>query len=168
MGEIKYYYGFDILSVNVYNLIVKRKNNSLFDLTKNDYLINDEKIIIKFEEKNKIKLILGHFDFINHQYISELFFYLEKNKNHYEYLKNNHYNKFKKEKIIENKYLIVGNLQKYYKIGKIIELNNQNNEILKGNEIKINNEIAPPDKAHPTLNMQSKNNIKFLQIFYLL
>ena len=58
MGEIKYYYGFDILSVNVYNLIVKRKNISLVDLTKNDYLINDEKIIIKFEEKNKIKLIL--------------------------------------------------------------------------------------------------------------
>ena len=75
-------------------------------------------------------------------------------------MKNNHYNKFKKEKIIENKYLIVGNLQKYYKIGKIIELNNQNNEILKDNE------ITSPDKTQPILNIQSKNNIKFLLRLY--
>ena len=51
--EIKYYYGFDILNTKVYDLIVKRKNNSSFDLTKKDFLINDEKIIIKFKGKDK-------------------------------------------------------------------------------------------------------------------
>ena len=167
MREIKIYYGFDILSVNVYNLIVKRKNNSLFDLIKKDYLINDEKIIIKFKEKYRIKLLVGHFDFVNHQYISEvlLYYYNKNNLNNYKGLKNTHYNKLKEEKII-NKYLIVGNLQKYYKIGKIIELNNQNNDILKGNEIKMNNEITSTDKAQPTLNIQSKNNIEFLLRLY--
>ena len=166
MGEIKYYYGFDILSVNFYNLIVKRKNISLFDLNKKDYLINDEKIIIKFEEKLKTNLLVGYFDFINHQYISELFlyYYLDKNINHFEYLKSNHYNKFKKEKIIDKKYLIKGSSKIY--IGKIIELNNQNNEILEYSKNKIDNKITSQDKLQTILNSQSKNNIEFLLRLY--
>jgi hypothetical protein len=48
--------------IKVNNLIVKRKNNSSFDLIKKDYLINDEKIIFKYEEKYRIKLLIGYFD----------------------------------------------------------------------------------------------------------
>ena len=164
LGEIKYYYGFDILSVNVYNLIVERKNSS-FNLIKKDYLINDGKIIIKFEEEYKIKLIVGHFDFINHYYFSEnlLYYNLDKKYNDFEYLKTCHYNKFIKENIYNQKYLI----KNHQIIGKIIELNNQNNGILEGDENKIDDdEINSHDLPQNILNLQSKNNIEFLLRLY--
>jgi len=168
MGAIIYYYGFDILSVDVYNLIVERKNSS-FDLIKKDCLINDGKIIIKFEEEYKIKLLVGHFDFIKYQYFSEnlLYYHLDKKLNDFEYLKICHYNKFIKENIYKNKYLIIITSQKYLKIGKIIELNNQNNEILEVNENKIDDdEISSQDLTQNIINLQSKNNIEFLLRLY--
>jgi len=87
--EMKYYSGFDILSVKVYDLIEK-KSNSSFGLIKNDYLINDEKIIFLYEGILKPYFLVGYFDFKNHEYISEFilcYYYKNQSLNQYEYLK---------------------------------------------------------------------------------
>ena len=169
MGEIKYYYEFDIISVRVYDLIVEAKNKSLFDLPKKPYLINDDKLIINLEGKEKLKFLFGHYDFTSHQYFSDfiLYDYIDKKSNKYEYLKNFHFNKLKiKEISNKTKYLIDDNHENIYFIGKIIEFNNLNNEILKDNESQIDKGIALSDTPIQILNSQSKNYIEFLLRFH--
>jgi len=169
MGEITYYNKFDILSVKVYDLIFEAKNKSLFDLPKKPYLINDEKLIINLEGKEIFKLFFGHYDFTSHQYFFDfiLYNYIDQKSNKYELLKNFHFNKLKiKEISNKTKYLIDDNHENTIFIGKIIEFNNLNNEILKDNENQIDKAIASSDIPIQILNSQSKNNIEFLLRFH--
>jgi len=162
--DMKYYYGFDILSDKVYNLIENKSNSYI----KKDYLINDEKIIFKFKGKIKPYFLVGHFDFKNHEYISEFIlchFYGNQSLDQYEYLKYNHYNELKKEKINNEIYLIKGNSTIRYRFGKIIEINSKNNELLKDRN-RIEDEREPQDNILTTLNSESKNNIQFLLKLY--
>ena len=114
-------------------------------------------------------MIFGYYDFTNHQYISEfiLYYYIDQKLNQYEYLKNFHYNDLNiKEFSNKTKYLIDDSHESIYFIGKIMEFNNINNEILKDNEKQIDKGIASTDTSIHILNSQSKNNIEFLLRFH--
>ena len=139
-GIIKIPSKFEILNIEVYEKIYKRKNYE-FNLIKKKYLIINGKIIIKFDKL--LKILIGTYDFTNNIFIPEILFdyTLRKLKNkideHFLYLKLNRLKEFMKNKISKNKKHLIANTSDENKpcniVGNIFYLNNNENENKKKN-----------------------------------
>ena len=118
---------FDILSPKIYDIIKDRKETS-FDLIKKDYIINEKKIIIKYEDKNSNnQLFIGTIDCLNNKFILELLLKyqnLTDMQKHFELLKNKKYNFFEKNEI--NKITLNPFKITITKITKIKDINKRN------------------------------------------
>ena len=148
---------FEILCTGAYDKIQKRKNIS-YSQYKKPFLINDKKIIIKFDKQKE--LLIGSF---NNEFIPEFLFYYEDIKEmneHFKFLKNNKFHLFKNNKFSDNgKELIKKKGFPIKKVGKIFEY--KNNVDLKPKPTNDNN-----NSFHSSLNKEKKKGIEFLLRLY--
>jgi len=180
--NIKYPDSFEIINKNIYEKIKIRKDNTIFDFGKKEYLINEGKIFLKIDYK-KFKLyeiIVGRIDKNNNSFISNyLYKYSERNEMiaHYKYLTTKTFTMFKDNNIsLKNKNkLLEINKNTYYRreIGYIYELNkinkkkNDNNYRQQMSSIENNNQkINDQPEKEIILNQKIISNIKFLTGLY--
>ena len=165
-------------------MIKLRKDNTSFIFKKNEYLINEGKIILKLDYPDKIiyEIIVGTIDKTDNIFISNyLYKYNKRNgmNTHYDYLTTRTFKMFKLNNISQTNQKVLledinNNNNEEKEIGRIYVLNEikeeqkDNNPPPKLLSNENNNQIVnnEPEKELK-LNQQIINNIKFLTGFYL-
>jgi len=132
--NLQYPFSFEIINKNIYEMIKKRKDNKVFNFGKKEYLIDEDKIILKLDYPNKniYEIIVGAIDKINNTFISNyLYKFKEISKmiTHYDYLTRRTFTMFKLYNISQTNQKV------------LLEDINNNNEEKKTRRIYILNEI---------------------------
>ena len=177
--KIKYPDSFEIINKNIYEKIKIRKDNSIFDFGKKEYLINEGKIFLKLDYPNLIyEIIIGTIDKNSKTFISNyLYKYSERNElnAHYKYLTTKTFTVFKDNNISKkNKNKLIEINKNRKEIGCIYELNKINKKKIDNNSgqqmpsIENNNtKINEQPEKESILNQQIISNIKFITGLYL-
>ena len=95
---------FEIINPEIYNLIQKRQKINL-DLMKKSFIINSNKIIIKYVSDSLLELLIGNIDFSNNKFLLEKMLEYKEKKYiniHFSYLKQNNLGEFISDKIFQN------------------------------------------------------------------
>ncbi len=177
--KIKYPDSFEIINKYIYEKIKIRKDDTIFNFGKKEYLINECKIFLKLDYPtlNIYEINIGTIDKNNDTFVSNyLFKYKEQNGMyvHYYYLikktftmfrQNNISKKFKSKLIEKTSIYDEKEIGRIY-VNKIHEKQNSNNPEQHIPKDKNKNIRKEPEKEL-TLNQQIINNIKFLSGFYL-
>ena len=137
--NIKYPDSFEIINRNIYEKIKIRKDFTIFDFGRKEYLINESKIFLKLDYPNLniYEIIIGTIDKNNNTFISNYLYKYREQKGmnaHYEYLIKKTFTMFKQDNISKIiKYKLIKKNYNEDEIGRIYELKKkkekQNNNI---------------------------------------